>query len=226
MTALSVVQNACRDIKLPVPAAAVSSTDDTTIQLLRLLNKGGKALVKRHAWSALTSVVSFSGADASQVQTDYPQSNWDRFVSKLWDVNLKRWLSGPFNPDDWTRLSIDTLGTHDRVWTMLGGVINILPVTATTDTFRYAQVSKNWVGSGSSITDDADTFLVPEELLTLDLVWRWKQTKGLDYAEDMQTFELELEKYIAADRGPKSIPLARAFRSDDIIEHSWPYTLG
>jgi hypothetical protein len=163
------------------------------------------------------------------VQTGYPQADWDRFTSRLWDTSLKKYLAGPFNPADWVRLSIDTLGTHDRVWTMLAGVINILPVTATTDTFRYSQVSKYWVNGstdGVAVVADTDTFYLPEELLTLDLIWRWKQAKGLDYAEDMMTFEVEIEKYIAADRGPKVINTARAFRNDEVLENTWPHTLG
>lgn len=229
MSAITVIQNVTRVLKLPVPSAVVTSTDDSTIQLLGLLNRSGRAMVKRHAWSELTSVVTFSGANASQVQTGYPAADWDRFTSRLWDTSLKKYLAGPFNPADWVRLSIDTLGTHDRVWTMLAGVINILPVTATTDTFRYSQVSKYWVNGstdGVAVVEDTDTFYLPEELLTLDLIWRWKQAKGLDYAEDLQTFEIEMEKYIAADRGPKVINTARAFRNDEVLENTWPHTLG
>jgi hypothetical protein len=229
MSALTVIQNVTRVLKLPVPSAVVTSTDDSTIQLLGLLNRSGRAMVKRHAWSELSSVITFSGANASQVQTGYPQADWDRFTSRIWDTGLKKYLAGPFNPQDWVRLSIDTLGTHDRVWTLLGGVINILPVTATTDTFRYSQVSKYWVNGstdGVAVVADADTFYLPEELLTLDLIWRWKQAKGLDYAEDMMSFELEMEKYIAADRGPKVINTARAFRNDEVLENTWPHTLG
>jgi len=53
--------------------------------------------------------------------------------------------------------------------------------------------------------NDSDVALIPERLLEYALIWRWKQAKGLDYAEDMTTYEREREKAQARDRGPRTI---------------------
>jgi hypothetical protein len=41
------------------------------------------------------------------------------------------------------------------------------------------------------------------------MIWKWKAYKGQPYAEEMQTFEIELAKYVLRDRGPRMIAIGR-----------------
>jgi excinuclease ABC subunit B len=76
---------------------------------------------------------------------------------------------------------------------MQGGVINITPVSGTADTIRYSYQTKNWVRPATGADKDAfsldtDTPLIPDHLLKLGLIWRWKHAIGTDYAEDLSTY--------------------------------------
>ena len=91
---------------------------------------------------------------------------------------------------------------------MIDGVINITPAPAVSRSFRYTYVSRYFARPTAETTDvndkaafdvDTDESRLSEELLTLDLVWRWKKAKQLDYAEDLADFERQKEMDIAAD---------------------------
>ena len=51
------------------------------------------------------------------------------------------------------------------------------------------------------------------ELVTLDIIWRFKQAKQLDYAEDMASFERMKETVISSDRAPRTIRTTHNFRA-------------
>jgi hypothetical protein len=55
---------------------------------------------------------------------------------------------------------------------------------------------------------DADTTLLDERLIRLAIIWRFKQTKGLDYAEDMKTYEIERQKICGKDGGATALNIA------------------
>lgn len=232
MEMLEIVQETCALLNIPQPSQVAGSSDASSIQLLSLLNRAGRSLARDHAWSKLIVINDFVGV-AQQVQTGQPPSSYDRFypVMKIYDTNNKREVIGPLNAEDWAATSVSTLSSMDRAWTMLDGVINMLPAPTTDDDFRYAFVSKNWVDPASGSNTDAfaldtDEHLLSDELLILSLQWRWKKAKTLFYLDDKKDFEDERDRMIARDRGPKIIFTSRSSRSDDAIENSWPYTLG
>ena len=105
--------------------------------------------------------------------------------------------------------------------------LNILPVPATTDSFVYSYQSKEWVYASDGVTSkteftlDDDTPRLPDELMTLELIWRWKQSIGIDYGEDMSSCNRMKEMVIAADKGPRILSLSQPFR-DGLPEGFWP----
>src|SRR3546814_5464552 len=54
-------------------------------------------------------------------------------------------------------------------------------------------------------SDLSDTFLLPERLLTLGLVWRWRENKKLDATGDQEAFIKALDEYAAKDKGSRVI---------------------
>jgi hypothetical protein len=212
MTCLSIIQAVTVAIGLPRPIAAIGTTDPQVATLLQLAQNSGRDLAAEWPWQKLTQRRTFP-ALAQEAQTGEPPSDYDRFalIQRIWDINRKTWLVGPLNPDEWDAVTTWPVATYPAKWCLLQGVINIFPTPTTDDSFKYTYISKNWVrpADGSSDTDswrnDTDTSLLPERLLEYALIWRWKQAKGLDYAEDQATYEREREKAQARDRGPRTI---------------------
>jgi hypothetical protein len=230
-TLLQIVQDACRDVGQPVPALVVSATEETPKRMLRLLNKAGQQLIKDHDWSVLMDVETFTPT-ATQIQSSHPPADFDRFTSQtsMWDVGNKRPMVGPLSLDKWLRVVVDNQQQIDKFWAYIGGKVNVLPVPATTDSFVYAYQSKNWVFASDGTTGkaafsaDDDTPRIASELLILELVWRWKQSIGLDYGEDMASCNRLKETIIAADRGNRILNLASPTRNA-IPDNLWIGTI-
>ena len=213
MTCLSIIQAATVAIGLPRPVAAIGSTDPQVATLLQLAQNTGRDLAREWPWQMLTRRRTFSGS-AQEAQTE-PPADYDRFAvgQRIWDVNRHTWLVGPLNPDEWDAVTTWPVASYPSKWCLLEGAINISPAPTATDSFRYTYISKNWVrhaggtvGSDTEVwTNDTDYALIPERLLEYALIWRWKQAKQLDYAEDQATFEREREKAQARDRGPRTV---------------------
>src|SRR3546814_3845312 len=67
-------------------------------------------------------------------------------------------------------------------------------------------ISKRWArdagtdGYKAAFTSDSDTFLLPERLLTLGLVWRWRENKKLDATGDQEAFIKEIGRASCRER--------------------------
>ncbi len=220
-TILDIVQDITAQIGLPEPAAAVTSPDSNVRTLMRLIVRAGNELANEFEWSALRNIRTFTGI-ASQIQAGEPPAAFDHFspTTYLWDVGMRRPLVGILNSDEWLQVTVQNVTAVQKYWSMQQGVINILPIPAVTDSFRYEYVSKYWIrpegnttntNDKAAFTSDTDFPIIPSELIVLATVWRWKQAKGLDYAEDMSTFERRKEKLMGDDRGPSFTSTTNAF---------------
>ena len=80
------------------------------------------------------------------------------------------------------------------------------PAPIGTATFPY--ISNAWARAADGTARawfeaDTDAFTIDERLLTLGLIWRWKAQKGMEYGEDMATYEQALSQAQARDAGSR-----------------------
>lgn len=222
MALSTIIDDVTAQIGIARPSFVVGNTNTDAQQLLRITQLAGDTLLQDHAWGALINRNTFSAtAEFDDFDRFYP-------VSNLWDVGRNRPVSGPLNQEEWTSILVRNVTGGEKYWTMYQGAIWIYPAPDATDEFTFSYVTKNWIrpeGEAEDVarwTADSDTSLIPEQLLTLSSVWRWKQMKGLDYAEDLSTFERTRERLIARDRGPRVIGMADPFRGTDYLDSYWP----
>lgn len=239
MTLLSIVQRACARLGISQPDSVYGNTDDGISQLLWLAQEAGDDIARAHEWSNLVVVKTFTPA-AAQVQVEPPATPtalaFDRFgaVTKIWDEDQRKPLVGPLSRDEWVDLLTFNVTGVDRYWIMIGGKINIYPAPEGTESFTYTYITKNWIrlSGGDSTTDvaewtaDTNEPLVPADLVVKSLMWRWKQAKGLEYAEDLENFGREFERQAARDRGPRVIHTSKSLNLSGLSDGVWPATIG
>ena len=206
MTLLTTVQTACELLTIPSPDTVMGNTDYQVAQLRGLLKVVGVDLLDKHDWAPLITAATFT-CGASNAQTGYPPAAFERMSdgSEMWNDTTNWRIDGPVTAQEWTALLVQSVATLPQHWRMIDGVFNIY-APKSGDTIRYEYISKYWIlQSGTTPADaflaDTDTFKLPELLLSLGLVWRWKQAKGVDYAEDLETFNSKLAASVKKDKG-------------------------
>lgn len=224
MTILASCQSAAATLlgRQPSSFFGVSVGTDET-EIASLANETAIAIMKAHDWQKLKTLKTHTGngsATSFVLPTDF-----DRMLKKG-NVHSSLYKTAYFSPvddeDEWLYLQ-DTLATATPgFWIILGGAFQIFPAMASTETARYYYIS-NLIFSGTKTqaTADADTFALPERLITLGTIWRWRSKKGLEYAEDMQNFNIALAEEISRDKGSRIITVGRA-RIPDGVQVAYP----
>jgi hypothetical protein len=232
MTCLSACQSALVRLVGKKPPTVFSSTEQTVVEIADLVNEVGTDIMKSHDWQALTKIQSVAG---NGTDTAFPlPPDYDRMILAQGVADANSWFWGYTQvPDMDTWIMIQNgfyLGIVAPGWWILtGGQFQFNPAPAAGATAQYPYVSKNFAldvggASKSAFNNDNDTFLLDERLLTLGLIWRWRAQKRLEYAEDMQNYEIALSQAQARDRGATVIRSNGQRRTG--FRTGWPWSLG
>jgi len=214
MTLLTIIVDACNEIGISAPSAVIGNSDFTVIQMLALANRSGKTLAQRHAWQELTREATHTTvATESQglVETIAPGFNWPVYES-MWNRTAQNYVSGPLSPQDWQFLkAISVTGPYPD-FRIRQKTLYMIPAPTAGQTVAFEYITRYFCQSPTGVAqerwaDDADTGILNEDWLTLDLIWRWKAKKGLDYAEDFNEFERVINNAIARDGGNKILDM-------------------
>ena len=214
MSLLTALQDAQRLLSLPVSSSIVSDTQETTAVLFGLAKREARDLRRRHDWPILVRTNAFTASTAS-LQSSGKPSDFDRIIpDTFWNRTTDRKIEGPLTPQEWA-IAYGAPITSDiqQYWMLRNDGMHIFPAPTATNSLAYEYVTKQaWETSGGSALDeptaDSDVCRISENLLTLGVVWRWRQAKGLDYAEDLKSYELELSREMVSQRSARVLTIA------------------
>lgn len=207
MTMLALVTRFCERQNLNVPATVYGSTDSQVLQIMALLEEEGNDLAKRGDWNELTFEATHTTvATESQGAITSIATNGFRNIKNrtIWDRTLKQPLPVLSDVEWQAQKGFASTGPNYQI-RIRGGLLIANPVPTAGNTWAFEYVSKNWIlgADGTTykqyFTLDTDTLLLPEELLTLGLRWRWKKEKGFDYAEDFRTYENQVNQALGSN---------------------------
>jgi hypothetical protein len=218
MTLLATINRAQDKLSLPRSTVVVSSTDQNVRTLLAVANEEGKDLMKRYPWQALTKEHTFT-ATAAAVQTDGIPADIGspmRFVTgTFFNRTNHRRVTGPLTAEEWQAQLALTANLLTDSFRVRGGSMLITPTPAGTETYAYEYVSAYWVdtdddgdGDANAWDADDDVGMLSEDIMLLGIVWRWRKAKGLDYAEDFNTYEMAVTDAIIRDGSKRTVSYA------------------
>lgn len=232
MTIKTVIQDAAREVGLPVPATIIDNDDENVAQMLRLATMEGRELVSQFDWSFLVNEKTFT-AVAQKIQTSAVPTDFKRFINgTFFNRSRKRDVVGPLTPEEWQQqVSLTSTNVVDA-FRYVGGNIWMVPDPTAGDTMVFEYISKNWIDTDADSAADAESFdadtntmLFDEELITLGVVWRYLQAKGLDYGEPFRSYQYRLARLKGDDGGRRTMDFGRqAVRyrlSPRLPEGSW-----
>lgn len=214
---------------LPNPTTVVGSNDPNAPTLLRLANQEGRTLARRHDWQGLITSYTVPTL-AAQLQTALP-TDFDHFVPyvELWNRSINQKYKGPTDALNWNRLqSMAITSGQPGWWRMIGNAIYLYPAPTAGQTIAFDYISKKWAQSAGAVNQtaflaDSDIARIPEHLITLGIIWRYASSKGFDYAEDMATYEREVELACSRDRGTQVISVSKSV--GEMQFPTWPGTI-
>jgi len=203
MSFLTIIQNASDRLGITRPTTAVASTDQQVLQLVGLAQEEGKDLAKRNAWQALQTEHTFPTV-ASTASYALPDGFDSILKETVFNRTRRRRMVGDLTPEQWQETQSSLVTMVNPAFRIRGSLFYISPTPTAVETIAYEYNSKNWCQSSLAVAQsawaaDTDTGILDEELMTLGLKWRWKKSKGLDYADDFNGYEIRVAKAILDD---------------------------
>lgn len=215
MSCLSIVQAAARACGFAVPSTVVGNTDTTAQMLLALLNKAGKQRAKL-PWQALQKEYTFNLVNGTATYA-FPSDLGFFQNETIWDRTQFWSMRGSLSPEEWQMYKSGIQSTTPRQrFRIKSGLIYIDPTPASTDTVVIEYISKNWATDGSSFfssfSSDTQTSLIDEDLLELELTWRFLERKGLAYAEARDECDRYAETIMGRDVPKQTVNFGTTLR--------------
>lgn len=231
MSILPALQSAAIRLYGRRPTVFFGSSDKFELELCDWANEVAKDIAQKHEWQALVRVEEFSG---NGYVTEYPfPTDYDR---QLMRSDLQAGNGWAFNYyriadiNDYYAYRQDGIAGWPGIWTIYDDKLHVFPAPATGSRAYYPYISKNYAKDVDGVrkaefTNDTDSFILPERLLTLGIVWRWRENKKLDYTADLEAFNEALSMYASKDNGSRIIRR----NSGMVIPNTypaWPWELG
>ncbi|WP_375764234.1 hypothetical protein ACE10X_13205 [Bradyrhizobium sp. Pha-3] len=226
MSILTAVSDAMVLCGQPQPNAVVSNTDPTVAKFLAFAQTEAEETGSDFNWRNLNIQMILTG-DGTTTLFALP-SDFERVLQgqALWSNKYPSIpLQGPISSQDLLALKALPVTPVRPVWRLIGGTLEIWPALSNLEVVNGEYRSTNPIVSSDGLTRkprwtaDSDYTLFPEIILRLGLIWRWKQSKGLDYAEDFRSYTLEREKKAAHEAGAKIVRMSNQLSWN---ENQWP----
>lgn len=203
MSLLTIAQAVVSSCGYAIPGTIVGNTDPDAKMLLALANKAGRHLARR-PWQSLQKEYTFSTVASTAsyaLPTDYGYFQ----NSSAWSRTNYWMLRGSLSAQEWQRYKSGIQSTTPRSRFRIKGSLFFLdPTPSSIESMVIEYVSKSWVFDNAAtyyttFQADANTSLIDDYLLELELTWRFLERKGMAYAEAKEEAEEVREQMIAAD---------------------------
>lgn len=200
----------------------VANTNGTARRLFKAANASLKALVRKYDWQILQKEHTFVTV-AAEIQTNTPlPTDFDHYITETgYNRTRNRALQGPLSPQEWQQMQAFTVNLATDSFRVRANQFLMSPAPTAGDTVAYEYVSNlavaieatPTVGVKVAFTLDTDVPLLDEEVLTVDIIWRYRKSAGLGYAEDFRDAQLLIADRIAKDGvGKRRMDLAHGPR--------------
>jgi hypothetical protein len=209
-TLLEVVTDQCGRQNIPVPTTVYGTSDPQVRQIMRLLEEEGNDLSVRGSWECLMNEASHTTLaleDQGAIATI--ASNGFRSIKNntIWDRTDRLPVIGPMDAMEWQAMKAVFANGPRYRYRIRGGHLLVNPTPTAGHSWKFEYVSKYWItDTGGTIykrrfTADTDVVLLPDDLCLQGLRWRWKKEKGMEYAEDFRTYEMQVKDALGKDGG-------------------------
>lgn len=226
---LQIIQDVAPRLGIPKPNSATGSTDPQVSQLVALANEETQELGARYPWTVLIEECNFTTVNAESqgtlVGTVIPAGQVLGYIigDTMWNRTQKINVPGPMSPAGWQGVkALNSAGGFWSRYRIRANQLLFYPAPAAGQQVYFEFVSESTVidALGDSYSTrfqkDDDLPLLNARLIRLGLKWRWKYAKGLDYAEDFDSYEAAVTDAMHRDGTKPKLDMARSTELDGI----------
>lgn len=153
-------------------------------------------------------------------------SDYDRMINgTFWDRGYRWQVYGPLSPQEWQVLKSGLSPTGPRRrFRIFGGTVHIDPIPYDSNTLVYEYYGMGYALSTLGVAKtqfdtDTDTYVLPDDLLTQGLIWRWRRAKGLDYGQEFKSYEDAICRELARDASMPELRLNMSRPDVSLLSH-------
>ena len=184
--------------------ANVFTLDDTDSTDYSTYSTGGKARLVQASQGAISSIISAGDFDASAVRITN---------ETMWNRTQRRPLFGPLTARAYQGLQASPVTGPFNQYRFMGNLLLFDPAPKGGETVAFEYISNHWCQSSGGTTQDAwtadaDIGRISEKIMAIGVIWRWKQAKGLAYAEDYNKYERRVADAVAREATKPVLDLA------------------
>lgn len=225
-TLLEIMQGVCRKLGLNQPASVIGSNDSNITQLQEIANEEGQELADAYEWQILTSEVSqVAVATESQGRlNDIVDGDLGWIVNDtFWNRTTDRPLFGPLSAQQWQQLKANAAAGPFSNYRIRGNELLLYPAPSAGDELYFEWVSKDFCQNAAGTHSyrewnaDDDVSILDSRLMSLGIVWRWKQLKGLDFQADYAKYTTAVEQAKARDGTKPVLSLSPYVQGDFLL---------
>lgn len=231
MAVLEAMQSAAIRLVGQRPTTFFGSSNQFETEITDLVNEVAQDVAKYQDWQALVRIGTVTGDGTT---TEFPlPADYDRMLVDTEVADLSSWFWGYGTYFDISQFLYDEARGFTGFpggWIIYGDRLRFSPAPTDGQTATFPYITKDWARAASTapkaaFTADDDTFLLAERLLTLGLVWRWRENKKLDASGDQEAFIKALDEYGAKDKGARVVR-RNYYRAFPGTYTAWPWELG
>lgn len=179
-----------------------TSPRDEVLRLMNLANRSARTLSSGWKWQKLRRVYTFSLTDATTY--DLPSDFRELVADSTYTNNIIEQVDMRPTPSEWRYLQTNGTGVGPTYkMRIIGGSIEVFePQSGETVSFEYHSDHPVMATDGTTtkarFTADTDTFRLDDDMLIMEVIWRYKKLLGL---QDWQVDYQEAQKYANLTRG-------------------------
>jgi len=217
-TVKAVMDEAARRCKVTAPTNWITATTDTAMLFKDFLAETVEELLSRVDWPdpiSLDTVITGTGVETYSLPSDFKRMTRDE-MAVFETTRSQRPCTPVVNNGTWTSLQLNGSAYGGRFYRTSGDDDNGYEISFFRDLETGASVTASYIsnkwqavsGVGSATwTDVTATLLLPSQLVRRGLIWRFRQDKGLPYADRMNEYEANLARLANDAKGIKRIDM-------------------
>lgn len=191
-----------------------ASSDQNILQLLGLLKRAGRGLVRERGWTHLQREFTFSTV-AGQASYQLPADFREMIGQSGWNRTTRFALGGPIGAAGWQYTKANTTtGALQPLVRFEGGNLSFTPTPTAVETIAFEYISSSWVKpagepspSKDAPTAATDVICFNSDLVVCALKLAWEKAKRMDTTMAQADYDRALASEMNADASAPDISL-------------------